>query len=46
MSSSDINFSEVDTDLLMIATIHAAGGVINLLRTFFKESITLLFFCP
>lgn len=36
----DINFSEVDTDLLMIATIQAAGGVMDLLTVFFKESIT------
>ena len=36
----DINFSEVDTDLLMIATIQAAGGVMDLLTAFFKESIT------
>lgn len=37
----DINFSEVDTDELMIATIQAAGGVMDALETFFKKSIIL-----
>jgi cell filamentation protein len=35
-----INFSEVDTDELMIATIHAAGGVMTPLEDFFKRAIT------
>lgn len=35
----DINFSEMDTDLLMIATIQSAQGVTNLLKTIFRESI-------
>lgn len=36
----DINFSEIDTDELMAATIYAAGGVMDLLIDFFKEAIT------
>lgn len=36
----DINFSEVDTDELMVATIQAAGGVLDHLTDFFKEAIT------
>ena len=35
----DINFSEVDTDELMIATIQASGGVIDFLVEFFTEAI-------
>ena len=36
----DINFSEIDTDELMTATIYAAGGVLDFLIHFFKEAIT------
>lgn len=35
----DINFADLDTDLLMIATIQSAQGVTNLLRQVFDESI-------
>lgn len=35
----DINFSDIDTDFLMIATIQASGGVLDFLIEFFKESI-------
>ena len=35
----DINFSEVDTDELMIATVQASGGVIDFLVEFFTEAI-------
>lgn len=35
----DINFSEIDTDELMIATIQASQGVMDLLIDFFKNSI-------
>lgn len=35
----DINFADMDTDLLMIATIQAAQGVIDLLNQIFRESI-------
>ena len=35
----DINFADMDTDLLMIATIQSAQGVTDLLRTVFSESI-------
>ena len=35
----EINFSEIDTDLLMIATIQAAGGVDDSLKTIFRESV-------
>lgn len=35
----DINFSEMDIDLLMIATIQSAQGITDLLKTIFKESI-------
>lgn len=35
----DINFSEMDTDMLMITTIQSAQGVTNLLKTIFRESI-------
>ena len=37
----DINFADVDTDELMIATIQASGGVVDLLREFFRNSITV-----
>ena len=37
----DINFSEVDTDELMIATIQASQGVMDFLIEFFKNSITV-----
>ena len=36
----DINFSEVDTDELMLATIQASGGVLEHLTNFFREAIT------
>ena len=39
-ASYDINWSDVDGDLLMIATIQAAQGVTNLLRQIFHDSIT------
>ena len=35
----DINFSEIDTDLLMIATIKATHGITDLLKTIFSEAI-------
>jgi cell filamentation protein len=35
----DIDFSEVDVDLLMIATIHASHGVNDLLYEIFTEAI-------
>ena len=35
----DINFAETDTDYLMLATIQAANGVLDLLIDYFKESI-------
>lgn len=35
----DINFADMDTDLLMIATIQAAQGVTDLLRRVLSESI-------
>lgn len=38
----DINFSEVDTDELMIATIQASGGVIDFLVDFFENAIVTL----
>ena len=34
-----INFSELDMDLLMIATIQAAQGVTDLLKQFFEQAI-------
>ena len=37
----DINFSEVDTDELMIATIQASQGVIDFLTAFFKAAIVV-----
>ena len=36
----DINFSEIDTDELMVATIQASGGVLDHLTDFFREAIT------
>ena len=39
-SGHDINFSTIDTDELMIATIQSANGIIDYLRNLFKESIT------
>lgn len=38
----DISFADMDTDLLMIATIQSAQGVTDRLKAFFSESI----FCP
>lgn len=38
----DINFSDVDTDELMIATIQASSGVLDFLVRFFENSII----CP
>ena len=35
----DINFSEIDSDELMIATIQAANGVTDNLERVFSESI-------
>ena len=35
----DINFAEMDTDLLMIATIQAAQDVTDLLKQIFGENI-------
>ena len=35
----DINFADVDTDELMLATIHASAGVMDYLVEFFKNSI-------
>ena len=35
----DIDFSSMDMDELMIATIHAAGGVTDYLERLFKEAI-------
>lgn len=36
-----INFADMDTDLLMIATIQSAQGVTDLLKQIFAESILL-----
>ena len=36
----DINFADMDTDLLMIATIQSAQGVTDLLKVIFSESIS------
>ena len=36
-----INFADMDTDLLMIATIQSAQGVMDLLKQVFAESILL-----
>jgi len=35
----DISFADMDTDLLMIATIQAAQGITDLLKQIFRESI-------
>lgn len=35
----DLNWSEVDGDLLMIATIQSAQGVTDLLRKIFEDNI-------
>lgn len=35
----DISLADMDTDLLMIATIQSAQGVIDLLKAVFSESI-------
>ena len=35
----DINFSEIDTDELMVATIHSANGITDYLRDIFKKHI-------
>ena len=35
----DINFSEIDTDELMVATIHSANGITDYLTEIFKEHI-------
>ncbi len=35
----DINFSEIDTDELMVATIHSANGVTDYLKNLFKKHI-------
>ena len=37
----EINFANMDTDLLMIATIQSAQGVTDLLKQIFDESISL-----
>ena len=37
----DINFADVDTDELMIATIQASSGVMDLLVEFFESSIII-----
>ena len=37
----EINFADMDTDLLMIATIQSAQGVTDLLKLIFTESILL-----
>jgi cell filamentation protein len=36
----DINFADTDTDFLMLATIQASNGVIDLLTDYFREYIT------
>ena len=35
----DINFSEIDTDELMVATIHSANGITDSLKEIFKNHI-------
>ena len=37
----DINFADVDTDELMIATFQASSGVIDFLVEFFENSIII-----
>ena len=39
-SGHNINFSTIDTDELMIATIQSANGIVDYLRNLFKESIS------
>lgn len=36
----NINFADCDTDILMAATIHAAQGVTDPLRLFFKQNLS------
>lgn len=36
----DISFADMDTELLMIATIQSAQGVIDMLKQIFKDNIT------
>ena len=38
-ASYDINFADIDTDLLMIATIQSAQGMTDLLSVIFSENI-------
>ena len=38
----EIHFSKIDTDYLMVATIHAAHGVVDFLREIFKENIRIV----
>ena len=38
-SGYDINFADMDTELLMIATIQSAQGVTDLLRQIFNDSV-------
>ena len=38
-SGHDINFSTIDTDELMIATIQSANGIVDYLKNLFRESI-------
>ena len=35
----DINFADMDTELLMVATIHSAQGVTDMLKLIFMENI-------
>lgn len=35
----DINFADIDTDLLMIATIQSAQGMTDLLDAIFSENV-------
>lgn len=37
--TNDLHFADIDTDLLMVATIQASQGVTDLLRKIFMESI-------
>ena len=37
----DINFADVDTDELMIATVQASSGVLDFLVEFFENSIII-----
>ena len=38
----DINFSDIDVDFLMIATIQSANGVTDLLQEIFEEAIRIV----